>query len=39
MRFWGVLRTLLAMILGAYVGFARLYHLRFIALDPILVGY
>ena len=28
----------LAMILGIYVGFARLYQLRFIARDPILAG-
>jgi len=25
----------LAMVLGAYVGFSRLYHLRFVARDPI----
>src|SRR5436190_16587846 len=28
----------LAMVLGIYVGFARLYQLRFIARDPILAG-
>jgi len=37
-RFMSMYQFMLAMILGAYVGFARLYHLRFIARDPILVG-
>lgn len=37
-RIMDMYQFLLAMILGAYVGFARLYHLRFIARDPILVG-
>jgi hypothetical protein len=29
---------ILAMVLGAYVGFSRLYHLRFVARDPMLTG-
>ncbi len=37
-RIMDMYQFLLAMILGAYVGFARLYHLRFIARDPMLVG-
>ncbi len=37
-RIMGMYQFVLAMVLGAYVGFARLYHLRFIARDPILVG-
>jgi len=37
-RVMSVYQFVLAMVLGAYVGFARLYHLRFIARDPILAG-
>jgi len=37
-RIMSMYQFVLAMVLGAYVGFARLYHLRFIARDPILVG-
>lgn len=37
-RVMGMYQFVLAMILSAYVGFARLYHLRFIARDPILTG-
>ena len=28
----------LAMVLAAYVGFSRLYHLRFVACEPMLTG-
>ena len=37
-RVMSVYQFVLAMVLGAYVGFSRLYHLRFIARDPILAG-
>ncbi len=37
-RVMSMYQFVLAMVLGAYVGFARLYHLRFIARDPILAG-
>ena len=37
-RVMSVYQFVLAMILGAYVGFSRLYHLRFVARDPILAG-
>jgi hypothetical protein len=37
-RVMGMYQFVLAMVLGAYVGFARLYHLRFVARDPILTG-
>lgn len=37
-RVMSMYQFMLAMVLGAYVGFARLYHLRFIARDPILAG-
>jgi hypothetical protein len=37
-RVMNMYQFVLAMVLGAYVGFSRLYHLRFIARDPILAG-
>jgi len=37
-RVMSVYQFVLAMVLGAYVGFSRLYHLRFVARDPILAG-
>jgi len=37
-RVMSMYQFVLAMVLGSYVGFARLYHLRFIARDPILTG-
>ena len=37
-RVMSMYQFVLAMVLGAYVGFARLYHLRFIARDPIFTG-
>jgi hypothetical protein len=37
-RIMGMYQFVLSMVLGAYVGFSRLYHLRFVARDPILVG-
>jgi hypothetical protein len=37
-RVMSMYQFVLAMVLGAYVGFARLYHLRFVARDPILTG-
>jgi hypothetical protein len=37
-RAMSVYQFVLAMVLGAYVGFSRLYHLRFVARDPILAG-
>ena len=37
-RSMSMYKFVLAMVLGAYVGFARLSHLRFIACDPILAG-
>jgi len=37
-RVMSVYQFVLAMALGAYVGFSRLYHLRFVVRDPILAG-
>ena len=37
-KFMTVYQFVLAMVLGLYVGFARLSHLCFVARDPILVG-
>jgi hypothetical protein len=37
-RAMSMYQFVLAMVLGAYVGFSRLYHLRFVARDPILAG-
>ena len=37
-RVMSVYQFVLAMVLCAYVGFSRLYHVRFIARDPILAG-
>jgi len=37
-RVMSAYQFVLAMVLGAYVGFSRLYHLRFVARDPILAG-
>jgi hypothetical protein len=37
-RVMSAYQFVLTMILGVYVGFSRLYHLRFIARDPILAG-
>ena len=37
-RIMNMYQFVLAMVLGVYVGFTRLHHLRFIAGDPILAG-
>jgi hypothetical protein len=37
-RAMGIYQFVLAMVLGAYVGFSRLYHLRFVAREPMLTG-
>ena len=37
-RAMSMYQFVLAMVLGAYVGFSRLYHLRIVARDPILAG-
>ena len=37
-RAMSMYQFVLAMVLAAYVGFARLYHLRFIAREPMLTG-
>jgi hypothetical protein len=37
-RAMSIYQFVLAMVLGAYVGFSRLYHLRFVAREPMLTG-
>src|SRR5579863_2586002 len=37
-RAMGMYQFVLAMVLVAYVGFSRLYHLRFVAREPMLTG-
>src|SRR5262252_6269030 len=37
-RAMSIYQFVLAMVLAAYVGFARLYHLRFVAREPMLTG-
>jgi len=37
-RAMGVYQFVLAMVLAAYGGFSRLYHLRFVAREPMLIG-
>ena len=37
-RAMSIYQFVLAMVLAAYVGFSRLYHLRFVARDPMLTG-
>ena len=37
-RAMGMYQFVLAMVLAAYVGFSRLYHLRFVAREPMLTG-
>ena len=37
-RAMSMYQFVLAMVLAAYVGFSRLYHLRFIAREPMLTG-
>src|SRR5258708_13415449 len=37
-RAMSLYQFVLAMVLAAYVGFSRLYHLRFVAREPMLTG-
>src|SRR6202041_1182796 len=37
-RGMGMFQFVLAMVLAAFVGFSRLYHLRFVAREPMLTG-
>ena len=37
-RTMSMYQFILAMVLAAYVGFSRLYHLRFVAREPMLTG-